>query len=395
MLHPSEYGSRWLSMVTVVRSLGRKNFRARFGFLRYRFDAIRRSRCFAGLIVLLFVAFAAKPLAAREKSDVIVMKNGDRITCEIKQLRSDTLYIKVGYILTTLSVDWTQVDHLESKQLFLITTRHGNVYTGTLSAAHAQSAELRQIEIFETPDKKAELPLAQVAKVDETSNLLRQRFSGQVGLGFTYSKGNQTSQYNLASDVSYSDERWSAGVDYASNLTSNSSSNVSTRNDVTLSAQRRMRWNNWYYTGIADFLQSSVQGIQLQDTFGAGIGRTVTNTGHTFFTVYGGFGWQQIDYQQRVLSGPTQQVTSGLVGAELRLFRFDRTDLTINATLLPAITDPGRVHFNLNAAYYVKLWRKLNWNCTFYGNWDNRPPPGFSTSDYGASSGISLNFGSR
>jgi hypothetical protein len=47
-------------------------------------------------------------------------------------------------------------------------------------------------------------------------------------------------------------------------------------------------------------------------------------------------------------------------------------------TLLHALSDPDRVHFNLNTSYYVKLWRKLTWNITFYGNWDNHPPPGFS-----------------
>lgn len=382
-------------MFTIVGRRARNTPRLRPAFSCVRLVAAGRPSWLAALLVLLFTTFATKPLAAREKSDVIVMKNGDRITCQVKQLRSDTLYIKVDYILTTLAVDWTKVDHLESNQLFLITMRDGSVYTGTLAAPQASPGGVMQIEIFEPPDKRTTLTVAQISKVDQASNLVRQRFSGQVGLGFTYSKGNQTSQYNLTSDVSYSDERWSAGVDYTSNLTSNSASNVSTRNDVTLSVERRMPWNNWYYTGVADFLQSSVQGIQLQDTFGGGIGRTVKNTGHTFFTIYGGFGWQQIDYEQRLLSGPTQQVTSGLIGTQLRLFRFDRTNLTINATLLPAITDPGRVHFNLNAAYYVKLWRKLNWNCTFYGNWDNRPPPGFSTSDYGASSGISMNFGSR
>jgi hypothetical protein len=49
------------------------------------------------------------------------------------------------------------------------------------------------------------------------------------------------------------------------------------------------------------------------------------------------------------------------------------------------------MHFNLNSTYYVKLWGKLDWNFTFYGNWVNHPPPGFSCSDYGTSTG--LNFG--
>jgi len=69
-----------------------------------------------------------------------------------------------------------------------------------------------------------------------------------------------------------------------------------------LSAQRLLRWKNWYYTGITDFLQSSVQGIRLQSTFGGGIGRNIKNTGATTFTVYGGLAWQKIDYQDAILA---------------------------------------------------------------------------------------------
>ena len=53
-------------------------------------------------IVLLSTILTVIPLHAREQSDIIVMKNGDRITCEVKGLTSDTLYISVAYILNTL-----------------------------------------------------------------------------------------------------------------------------------------------------------------------------------------------------------------------------------------------------------------------------------------------------
>jgi hypothetical protein len=86
-------------------------------------------------------------------------------------------------------------------------------------------------------------------------------------------------------------------------------------------------------------------------------------------------------------------VTFGLVGTQFQLFRFNKTTLTVSANLLPAISEPGRVQFNLNTSYYVKLWGQLNWNFTVYGNWDNQPPPGFVGSDYGASSGLSISFG--
>jgi len=82
-----------------------------------------------------------------------------------------------------------------------------------------------------------------------------------------------------------------------------------------------------------------------------------------------------------------------LIYAEGKFFKFSKTNLTVNAMLLPALSDPGRIRFNTNASYYVKLLRDLKWNVSFYGNWDNRPPVGFSGSDYGTSSGLSWTFG--
>ena len=89
-------------------------------------------------IVILFCAFAiAIPLFAREKTDIIVMNNGDRLTGEIKGLDSGTLSVSFDYILGTASLDWSKVDHLESKQRFLVKTQDGSVYSGTLRTARS------------------------------------------------------------------------------------------------------------------------------------------------------------------------------------------------------------------------------------------------------------------
>jgi hypothetical protein len=347
------------------------------------------------LFCLCAAFLAAPPLFARKKTDVIVMKNGDHITCEIKGMDSDTLYISVDYILSTLSVDWSKVHHIESNQLFMVKTQDGLVYSGTLSMAETPGGRPMKIEVLETPEKKATLEKGQIRRLDETSDNFWRRFNGEIGAGFTYSKGNQSTQYSLSSDVLYPRERWNAGASYNSNLTSNSGASTSTRNEVSVTARRLLRWNNWYYSGLADFLQSSEQGIQLQSTFGGGIGRYIKNTDHTTITVLGGFAWQQINYQKAIVPANSESVTSGLIGANLNLFYFNKTTLSVSAQVLPAISDPGRVHYTLNASYYVKLWSNLKWNITMYGNWDTHPPPGFSGSDYGSSSGLSWTFGNR
>jgi hypothetical protein len=54
-----------------------------------------------------------------------------------------------------------------------------------------------------------------------------------------------------------------------------------------------------------------------------------------------------------------------------------------------------RITFKTNATYYLKLFGKVDWNLSFYGSWDTKPPPTFSGSDYGSSTGLSWTFGNK
>ena len=83
------------------------------------------------------------------------------------------------------------------------------------------------------------------------------------------------------------------------------------------------------------------------------------------------------------------------VATEIKLFKFKKTNLDVTASLLPALSEPGRVRFSANSTYYLKLFGNLSWNLSFYGNWDNQPPAGLSGSDYGSSSGLTWTFGNR
>jgi hypothetical protein len=61
---------------------------------------------------ILLLLLLSVPLLARESSDIIVMKNGDHLTGEIKGLSQGVLYISMQYILGTSQVQWSKVDHI-------------------------------------------------------------------------------------------------------------------------------------------------------------------------------------------------------------------------------------------------------------------------------------------
>jgi hypothetical protein len=339
-----------------------------------------------------FLLIAAS-LLARDKTDVMVMKNGDRMTCEVKGLAAGVLYVSFDYIDGTASVDWSKVARLESTQLFIVKTQDGSMYTGGLNTEETVGGRPVKIEVLEAGENQVTIDPSEVVQMVQTSENFFQRFSGEVSWGIIYSKGNQSTQFNLGSETAYVRERWNAKANFSSTLASSSGSNTSTRNSLGLSAQRLLRWNNWFYSGLGAFLQSSEQGINLQTTLGGGMGHYFKNTNRASISLLGGLAWQGTNYKPSIVPVRGQNVVSALIAADVRLFKFSKTNLSANATLLPALSDPGRIRIDANAAYYIKLFSNLSWNISFYGNWDNRPPPGFSGSDYGTSSGLSWTFG--
>jgi len=345
------------------------------------------------VLILNCVLFLAAPLLARDKTDVLIMKNGDRMTCEIKGLNSGVLYVSVDYIDGTASVNWSKVARLESTQLFIVKTEDGSAYTGALKTAQTAGGRPVKIQVVEGPRQEVEIERRQIVRMVETSEKFLQRFSGDVTWGIIYSKGNESTQYSLASETAYLRERWNAQANFSSTLSSSTGTSASVRNSLGLNALHLLPWNNWFYGGIGDLLQSSEQGINLQSTLGGGMGRYLKNSNRANISILGGAAWQTTNYERSIVPQGTQNLATALIGTDVRFFSFSKTKLIATANLFPALSKSGRVRFNMNASYYVKLFSNLSWNLSFYGNWDNRPPPGFSGSDYGTSSGLSWTFG--
>jgi len=217
-------------------------------------------------VVVLIAALAlASPLFARTNTDVLVMKNGDRMTCQVKGLDAGVLYVSFDYIDGTASVEWSKVARLQSNQLFIVKTEDGLVYTGQLNTPETPVGQPVKIQIVETPEEEVVLNTPQIVGMSETSEKFWQRFNGQLNLGVIYSKGNQSTQYSFGSQLEYLRERWSAQATLNSTFSASSGTSPSTRNSLDLSGSHLLPWNNYYYSGLGGFLQSSAQGVTLQD----------------------------------------------------------------------------------------------------------------------------------
>ena len=196
------------------------------------------------VVFLISALVLTTPLFARTNTDVLIMKNGDRMTCQVKGLDEGVLYVGFDYIDGTASVQWSKVARLQSSQLFIVKTEDGSVYTGKLNTPETPVGQPVRIQILETPEKEVALAPKKIVGMSETSEKFWRRFNGQLSFGVIYSKGNQSAQYSLGSQAEYLRERWSAQARLSSTLSSSSGTSASTRNLLDLGGNHMMPWNN-------------------------------------------------------------------------------------------------------------------------------------------------------
>jgi hypothetical protein len=347
-------------------------------------------------VLVIVAASLAGPALARAKTDVLVMKNGDRITCEVKGLDGGILRAELPYVDGTIAINWLQVARLDSTALFLIQLQDGSTYSGRVITPETLPDAPVKFEIEEaTTSKSVAVEKSDVAEMKQTSDSIRHRFDSGISLGAQYSKGNDTTQYNLAWDLGYQAVRWGGEVRYNSNLSSSTGAQAATRNQLDFNGYHLMSRKNNFWAGSVGYLQSSVQGIERQVTMAGSVGRYLKNTNRVEWIALGGLGWQRNHYEGDTTVQPVQDIGVAVFSSTLKTYVFKKTRLDLTASFAPALTDPGRNFIKTNLSYYLKLFGKIDWDLSFYGNWDTRPPMNFQGSDYGTSIGLRYSFGNR
>ena len=89
-----------------------------------------------------FLSFFLAPppvnAAKREKTDVIYMKSGDRITGEIKKLADGHLEVKAAYGKGSFILNWAEIEKIDSPQYFVVEAQTGTYFEGLIHTVQSR-----------------------------------------------------------------------------------------------------------------------------------------------------------------------------------------------------------------------------------------------------------------
>jgi hypothetical protein len=312
----------------------------------------------------LFLSVLAAP-ALGQRTDTIVLINGDHVTCEIKSYNLGRLTVGTD-IASDISVKWNKIQSITSDKQFEIETTDGLVHYGTL----APSTPPGRLDVVSASGSET-LDFMAVVRINPMFQSFWRRWTGSLDLGFNYTQANDFIQFTLNAEATFRRPTFQSSVNLSAFFTSQQGIPSSQRGSLNLLYEKFLA-DDWLVTGFGALDRNLDLGLELRGSIGAGYGRDFVQTNRTTFTAIAGIAG---DREQPVDGTTTSNVTA-VLAAKYTTFTYDFPKITFNASLavFPYLNDSGRVRLEFNAYAKREIVKDFYLSLSLFDSFDSRDP---------------------
>jgi len=334
--------------------------------------------------ILLLVIFILHSIAFAEKTDDIVMNNGNYLTGEIKKMHFGMLTFDTDD-MGTINIKWEKIKHVISKFTFELDLENGNKLVGSLDSSSVQGQIL-----VKTANDTFSINKDDIVEIAPIKSTFWEKISGSIALGTNYAKSTGTGQFNFAGSGTFRSREWSTNSSLNSIFSFQNKQETAKNQNLSISVQRLLP-EKWLLGAILSFEQNTELGIQLRTSIIPQGGYIFLQTNTNAFWLNAG-----LSFNNEIFTDSTASTynVDGFAQLQYQIFIYDhpQTTLTTNLNAYPGLTDWGRFRFNYNIAFDWELFSNFYWDLTFYFNYDNKPTGDAATNDYGINSAIKFSF---
>jgi hypothetical protein len=319
-------------------------------------------------ILPLFFSLLLILAAHAQKTDVVILKNGDYITGEVKQLDFGLLDFKTDH-MSTLSIEWDEIASLKAlNQYFRLEREDGRLMYGSIDSDTLTNKLLVLLDTVRIP-----LNFSEIVRITPIKESVWDRFDVNVDLGYSYTKASTVSQLSFGGKASYRAYRNSVQLNWTSITTDQKDKQQSKNRDVALQGKHIFK-SKWFLNSGVGAQQNTELGLDLRLSWTSGVGRNLVQTNHSLFLSSSGISvnreWAQ--------STENAYNLEAIFTMEFYRFIYQTPQMSLDSYLnvYPNLTDWGRIRTELEIKLKWEIISDLFWNLTFKTSSDNRPPSG-------------------
>ena len=314
---------------------------------------------------------------AAPKTDIITLRNGDRITGEVKGVSRGKLDYSTDDA-GRLSIEWEKVASVSSTHAFDVETGWGESFFGTLASGGQDGLLAVQGE-----SRADTLRISSVVEVNRIDAGLAQRIKSYLDVGFTLAKAHQATTFSLNGQTDYRSHKIGTTTKYDSYAQGQEHVTTTTRNLF----RQSVSWflpDRWSAVALGQFEQNDELGLDHRWTYGGAAQRVLKHTNRASVAVGAGL----VGIQEQFTSATEGQTSSssveGLLSLDWEAYRFDspKLDFGTNLAVFPSLSDPGRVRGQMEIRGKYELFSDFNVGMQLIDTFDSRPPEDVSKNDY-------------
>ena len=316
---------------------------------------------------------SAAPALAREKTDVVVLLNGDHLTGEIKGMTRGKLDFNTDDA-GRLSIEWDKVLRMTSAFSYEVDLSSGQRFYGVLATPTD-----RELAVGLLPAGHV-VAMSDVVEIVPMDDSFFGRVRAVFDLGFTLAKANSATTLSASGEVAYRAQWFGSKLAFDAYFQDDDSNASVSRYSVMLQGDVYFEklWRAFLGLGVDHNDQLD---LILRVSISAGPAYSVVRNGWTELWLSAGLVGSQEQYTAR----DATLTLDGLVGASWDAFRYDspKLDMTTQLVFFPGLSDWGRLRGTFSFHIRYEVIKDFNVGLVFQDTFDTRPPdPNASKNDY-------------
>ena len=316
------------------------------------------------IIIILIIC----TMQAFSQNDTLVMKNGDMLVGEIKELKQGVMKFETDYSDKDFAIEWNNVREIYTSHTYVISLSAGDRITGSIKTDPTDSS---RVLIFERGGMKSAKRM-DIVFLQEIEDTFFGRLDASIGLGVTITAENKLRSLNTKGNIAYTGRIWKLDASFDALKSVQHDTIRTNRIEASLGGKLLLE-RSWFLSVSANFLQSDEQKYKLKSTTDFSGGNLIVSTNRIYLAASAGLAWTREEFTDDT---PRRNSLEGKAGMELNLFDIKDFSLLTNAFVYPSITEKGRVRMDFKIDLKYDLPHDLYIKFGYTHNFDNQPAAG-------------------
>jgi hypothetical protein len=300
-----------------------------------------------------------------QKTDVVTLANGDRITGEVSSLSRGRLEYKTDDE-GTLYIEWDKVSTVTSAGQFEVEISDGRRFVGSL-----RSDAGRTLVVVEATGPVS-LPMPDVTVITAIGRSFWKKLDGSVDIGFSYTHSSNIAQLNINTTTVYRRPSFEARLTGSGTATQTSDEEERDDRGAIQASYVRYRGARLFVGGGAGVETNESLGIELRSQISAAVGQRLVNTNRAQLLVSGGLSFND----ERGVDSEATQNLEAIMTFRTSYYSYDwpRTNLDLALQYFPSLSNVGRQRIQFDTSVKREIWKDVFLAVNVFDTFDSRPP---------------------